>query len=358
MLNERVTRVVEVLPQDFEAAIISTEPSRFYLLDFDAGNAGTLLMFADEMVYIIDSRYIEVAEKQVKNAKVVLQASDLLQQIQEELAKRGAKRVLLENNMPIDGWQRLKEKIQNVEFDITNTLSKALLEQRMVKDELELERIRAAQKVADSCFSHILPFIKEGVSEIELMLEMEFFMRSNGADSVSFDIIVAAGPNSSLPHGVPSEYKLRGGDFITLDFGARRGGYCSDMTRTVALGEPSEEKRKVYDTVLQAHLKGIQAAGAGKRGCDVDAVAREHIAQAGYGKYFGHGLGHSIGIQIHEDPRFAPTYTGIVPKGAVMTVEPGIYIPGRFGCRIEDMVLIGEDGCTSMTNSPKELMVL
>jgi Xaa-Pro aminopeptidase len=309
------------------------------------------------MVYIIDSRYIEKARQQVLGAEVVLE-QDAPEQLAGVLKDHGVKRVYLEDTTPIAAWKRLQEKIQFVEYDISSTLSSALMSLREIKDEEELCRMRRAQAITDACFTHILSFVKEGARELDLALEMGCFMRKNGADKDAFGIICVGGANSSLPHGVPGDYRLAKGDFLTLDFGARYKGYCSDMTRTVAIGEPGEEKRKVYGTVLKAHLAGIAAAKAGLEGRAVDKAARDIIDGAGYKGCFGHGLGHALGIEIHENPRFSPKENRKVRAGMVMTVEPGIYLEGRFGCRIEDAVLLGETGCEPLPKSPKELIVL
>lgn len=357
MINERTRRLLEKLPHDFEAAIIGTEVSRFYLLDFDAGDAGHLVLLPHKLVYIIDSRYIEIARREITCAEVLLE-EDALAQMAEVLQKAGAKRVLLENGISIARWGQLKDKIQGVEFDIGSTLSNAIVSLREIKDAEELARMQKAQDITDACFEHILPFFKEGVREVDLMLEMEHFMRSHGAEKVAFDTIVVAGANSSLPHGVPGENRLKAGDLITMDYGAKVRGYCTDMTRTVALGTPGEEQRKVYDTVLKAHLAGIEAAAAGKMGSQVDKVARDIINAAGYEGRFGHGLGHAVGIEIHEAPRFSPKCHDVIRPGMMMTVEPGIYLPGQFGCRIEDTVRITEDGCVPLPKARKELVVL
>ncbi|MDL2294494.1 aminopeptidase P family protein [Ruminococcaceae bacterium OttesenSCG-928-D13] len=356
-MNERAKKLVAAMPAGFEAAYIGTEANRFYLLDFDAGDAGHLLVLPNELVYIIDSRYIEIAQREITDARVVLE-EDAMAQLAAELKAAGATRLYLEDGMPIAGWNRLKGWIPGVEYDVTSTLGDTLVGLRQIKDAEELARMRKAQQITDACFTHILSFIKPGVREIDLMLEMEHFMRSHGAEKLAFDTICVAGPNTSLPHGVPGEYKVQPGDFITMDFGAKYKGYCADMTRTVALGEPGEEKRKVYDTVLKAHLAGIEAACAGKTGKDVDKVARDLIGAAGYAGAFGHGLGHAVGIDVHEDPRFSPKCADIVRAGMMMTVEPGIYLAGKFGCRIEDMVLITEDGCEPMPTSEKQLIIL
>lgn len=356
-MNTRAKNLVQALPADFQAALLQTQQSRFYLLDFDAGDAGTLLLLPDEMVYIIDSRYIESARKEVKDATVLLE-TNALAQVQELLKNKGVKKLYVENAIPVSLYERDKEKLPNVEIDASPTLSNEIQKLRAIKDEEEIARMHKAQSITDACFTHILPFIKVGVREVDLMLEMEHFMRSHGAQKVAFDTICVTGANSSLPHGEPGETTIKAGDFLTLDFGARYKGYCSDMTRTVAVGEPSAEQRKVYDMVLRAHLAGIAAAAPGKKGFEVDKVARDIIYGEGYEGYFGHGLGHAVGIDIHEEPRFSVLNKDEILKGMVLTVEPGCYLPGKFGCRIEDMVLITENGCQPFPTSKKELIVL
>lgn len=357
MLDARAQKLAARLPQGFEAALIGTEVNRFYLLDFDAGDAGTLLLLPDRLVYIIDARYIEIAQKQVTNAQVVLQ-EEVFSQLAELLAAEKVQKLYLEDAVPIAYWSTLQEKIPNVEYDISNTLSNALNALRQVKDEGEMQRMRKAQQITDACFTHMLTFIQKDMREVDIALEIEHYMRSHGADGIAFETIAVTGANTSLPHGVPGETRVQTGDFITLDFGAKYQGYCADMTRTIAFGEPGEEKRKVYDTVLKAHLAGIAAAKGGLLGSAVDKVARDIIDQAGYAGRFGHGLGHALGIEVHEDPRFSARSTDVVPVGAVMSVEPGIYIPGQFGCRIEDAVYITETGCEPLPQSPKNLIIL
>ncbi|MDL2252511.1 Xaa-Pro peptidase family protein [Ruminococcaceae bacterium OttesenSCG-928-I18] len=357
MLKKRVAQLLDAMPDDFEAALIQTEVSRFYFLDFDAADAGTLLLLPEKLVYLIDLRYIEAAEREIDNAEVVLE-KDTFKQLGELLEKAGVKHLYLENRIPVSLYEKTREKLPQCSLNISGRLSEEIEALRSVKDESEIERMRRAQQITDACFAHILPKIQPGVREVDMMLEMERFMRSSGAEKVAFDTIFIGGANTSLPHGQPGEYRLQKGDFVTMDFGAKYRGYCSDMTRTVALGEPGEEKRKIYDLVLNAHYVGLKAVYSGQKGSAVDKAAREVIEQAGYGPYFGHGLGHAVGIEIHEAPRFSPKCGSVIRSGMMMTVEPGCYLPGRFGCRIEDTVLVKEDGCESLAASPKELLVL
>ena len=357
LLDARAQKLVASMPNGFEAALIGTEINRYYLLGYDAWGAGTLLLLPEKMVYIVDSRYIEGARKVVKNAEVMLE-TDAMAQLKAELEKAGVKKLYLEDGMTLAAVSHLKKAIPGVEYDESSTLSKAIVALRAIKEDIEVARMRKAQQITDECFSHILPFIKEGVRELDIALEMEFFMRSHGAEAVAFDIIAVAGQNTSLPHGVPGDYRVQKGDLITLDFGAKYDGYCADMTRTVALGEPGEEKRKLYNTVLKAHLAGIEAAGPGKTGREVDKVARDIIDATEFAGRFGHGLGHAVGMEVHESPRFSPKSDDIIKPGVMITVEPGIYLEGKYGCRIEDVVLITETGCEPLPKSPKELIVL
>ena len=218
--------------------------------------------------------------------------------------------------------------------------------------------MRKAQAITDKTFAEMLKIIEVGMSEKELAAELIYTLYKNGADALSFPPIVVSGPNTSLPHGVPGERKLQYGDFVTMDFGCMVNGYCSDMTRTVALGFVSEEMSKVYETVLRAQEAGIAATKAGVTGQAVDGAARQVIADAGYGAYFGHGYGHSLGLEIHEAPNCNPANDQPLPAGAVCSAEPGIYLPGKFGVRIEDVVIVTEDGCVDITESPKNLIVI
>ena len=229
---------------------------------------------------------------------------------------------------------------------------------RAAKDQEELDAMVQAQRISERAFDEILKFIKPGVTEKEIAAKLEYDMLRFGAQKMSFDPIVVSGPNGSLPHGVPSDKKVENGEFITMDFGCIYNGYCSDMTRTVALGEPTEEMRKVYNVVLQAQLAGLAASKAGVTGKSIDAAARKVIEDAGYGEYFGHGYGHSVGIEIHESPNANLRDETLMPVGAAVSAEPGIYLPGRFGVRIEDVAIMTEDGCIDITKAPKDLIVL
>ena len=218
--------------------------------------------------------------------------------------------------------------------------------------------MRKAQSIADEAFAEVLPRIQVGMSELELQAELIYCLYKNGAHGLSFDPIVVSGPNSSMPHGVAGERKIQTGDFITMDFGVLYNGYCSDMTRTVAVGFATEEMEKVYNTVLQAQLAGLAITKAGVPGKDIDAAARKVITDAGYGEYFGHGYGHSLGLEIHEGPNPNARNAEPMPAGAVASAEPGIYLPGKFGVRIEDSVIYTDDGYENLCTSPKNLIII
>lgn len=229
---------------------------------------------------------------------------------------------------------------------------------RATKEDWELELMRKAQAITDRAFAEVITRIKPGMTELELQAELIYCMYKNGGTGLAFDPIVVSGPNTSLPHGVAGERVIQKGDFVTMDFGASYMGYCSDMTRTVAVGYATDEMKHVYDTVLKAQLTAIAATKAGVPGKDIDGTARKVIADAGYGEYFGHGYGHSLGLEIHENPSPNASNTEPLPAGVVCSAEPGIYLPGKFGVRIEDVTIITEDGCEDITGSPKNLIIV
>lgn len=229
---------------------------------------------------------------------------------------------------------------------------------RGVKEPYELERMRMAQKITDKAFSEVLKRIHVGMTEKELAAELVYCLLKNGGEGLSFEPIVVSGPNTSLPHGVPGDRRLQHGDFITMDFGVIYQGYCSDMTRTVALGYATDEMRKVYDTVLKAQMAGLDATRAGVQGKDIDGAARQVIADAGYGAYFSHSYGHCLGMEVHEMPSCGPSSVAVMEKNMVSSAEPGIYLPGKFGVRIEDVVIFTDEGHENITTSPKNLIII
>ncbi|MEG1322859.1 MAG: aminopeptidase P family protein [Ruthenibacterium sp.] len=353
----RTQKLLAAMPNDFEAALVSTEVNRFYFLGFDSGDAGTLLILPDETVFIIDSRYIEIATAEIKDATVVLEDKALVQ-VAEILKAHHVKKLYMENKATIAYAQKVKDALPGVAIDTTSFLSAAIEDIRAIKDADEIASMKRAQEITDACFTHILPFIKPGAREIDVALEMEQFMRKNGAGKLAFSTILVSGKKTSLPHGVPGDKLIEDGDFGTMDYGANVNGYCTDMTRTVAVGHVSDEQKAVYDTVLKAQLATCNAAKAGMTGKEVDAIARDIIYGAGYEGCFGHGLGHAVGIEIHEDPRFSMTCDSLIRAGMMMTIEPGIYLAGKFGVRIEDTIIMGENGIEILAKSDKNLIIL
>lgn len=355
-----VERIMHALPQGADAAIVTSRQNRRYLTGFSS-SAGTLLLTREKAYFIIDFRYIEAARAGVRGCEVLLQER-LGEQLGALLSRHGVRTVYTETSyLTLAEFSRLKELLLPAALSENPDFDAALLRQRRYKTPDEVACIRTAQRYTDETFSHILNFIRPGRTEREIALEMEFHMRSLGAEGVSFDFIVASGENSSRPHAVPGQRAVCAGDFITMDFGGIVDGYCSDMTRTVAVGPDSaltQEQRRVYNTVLEAQLAGLAAITLGATGREVDAAARDIIDAAGYKGCFGHSLGHSLGVEIHEEPRFAESSKDVVEPGVVMTVEPGVYLEGRFGCRIEDMVYVTQNTVENLTASPKNLMVL
>ena len=339
-----------------EGYIITSPENRRYLTNFDSSD-GYLIVTSAESVFLTDSRYIEAAHNQVTDCTEVAMLVSLSEQLPKYIGKLGITKLYTEAEKlsvydfnkisSVSGCETLAEKTD----EAVSTL-------RRIKSQEEKNLILAAQGIAEKAFDHILGFISTDKTEKEIALELDFFMLRNGASAVSFETIAVSGANSSMPHGVPSDKKLENGDFLTLDFGAVFGGYHSDMTRTVAIGQISSKQAEVYETVLNAQLESLASLKAGISGVDADKAARDIIRNAGYGDFFGHGTGHGVGIEIHEAPRLSPKSKAILECGDVVTVEPGIYLPGEFGVRIEDMAFITENGCENLTKTQKSLIIL
>lgn len=339
-----------------EALLVASIPNRFYLTGFESSD-GYVLITAEKARFLIDFRYVEKAKQVVKSCEVRLSSAPL-KEIAAFCAENGVKRLFIEaEHTTVSFLKQLKEKI-SAEISDDDRFDRLIAEMRSVKSENELSLIKEAQRLTDETFKYILERITAGRTEKEIMLDMEFFMRRRGSEGVSFDFIVVSGKNSSLPHGVPTDKPVEKGDFITMDFGAVVGGYHSDMTRTVFLGHPTDEQERIYNTVLSAQREAIRTVKSGLVCKDIDKIARDIIYSAGFEGCFGHGLGHSVGIEIHERPNFNMRCDTVLKAGTVMTVEPGIYLEGKYGVRIEDMVYVTENGCIDITESPKELICL
>ncbi|MCH5191318.1 MAG: aminopeptidase P family protein [Oscillospiraceae bacterium] len=339
------------------AALIISPENRRYFTSFPSSD-GYLLVNGERAVFITDGRYIEAAENSAKDCEVVLQER-IYPQIGQILEEMGCQNLLVESSrMTVSVYNSLKGVLKKTSISTDDALDKMINSLRSVKTAEEIESIKAAQKITDDAFTHILGFIKPGVTEREIGLELDSYMLSHGGEALSFETIAVSGKNSSMPHGVPSDKKIENGDFITMDYGTVVNGYHSDMTRTVAVGYADDEMKKVYKTVLAAQKACLEGLKSGLSCRDGDALARKVIEDAGYGKYFTHSTGHGVGVEIHEFPNLSPSSDTVLTPGHIVTVEPGIYIPGKFGVRIEDMAVITENGCEDITHSPKELIIL
>ena len=363
-MRENVCKLMsKVTERGADAFLICSPVNRRYVTGFPTSD-GFVIVKPDSVCFVTDFRYYEAACLARKNgvidseAELVLQEPRALAQLSELLS--GCKKVLFEDKyVTVEYFSRLKKAFGGMELEGGSSVLEACRAQKTHK---ELDCIKRAQKITDAAFQYILGVIsdnagKVGFTERELALEVEFFMRKNGSDGVAFDTICVSGKSSSLPHGVPKDAPLQKG-FLTMDFGARYDGYCSDMTRTVCLGTPDEEMKRVYDTVLAAQKKALETVYGGISGSQADASARELIDEAGYKGAFGHSLGHSLGLDIHESPCFSPSEKNSVPAGAVVSVEPGIYLEGKYGVRIEDIVFLTENGCQNLTESEKKLIII
>ncbi len=357
-MKNSLKTLMQKLPDGIDGAIITSDLNRRYFTDMKS-SAGTLLLTKTAAHFIIDFRYIEKAKEIITDFDVVLQSDDVYKQIADFFAASNAKNIAVESDfVTVQSYNKYCDKLEGLHISNDNSLSDIISELRSFKSSEEVEYMRKAQDITDKAFLHICDFIKVGQTELDIAIELEYTMKKLGANGLSFDSIIVSGVNSSLPHGVPSDKKIEQGDFITMDFGASYNGYCSDMTRTVAIGKISDEQQKVYDTVLNAQLMAIDAIKVGAKYSEVDNVARSYIYGQGYEGCFGHGLGHSLGLYIHEDPRFSYSCHEILKPNVMMTVEPGVYLSGKFGVRIEDMVLITENGVEIITKSEKKLITL
>ena len=355
----------EILEKNGLCAILVSDPYNFrYLSGSDA--EGVLLIAKDEALLFTDSRYTIAAKAAAEpNGFRVVEytvENPLKKLLKEEISDIGLHNAATgislgyeDQFLTVSKYNKYREALPEAEFV---PLGNALDELRMVKTSDEIALLEKAERIGDMAFETILPMIKPGVTELSLAAQIEYAMKQNGAEGLSFETIVASGPNSACPHHRPTDRPFEAGDFITMDFGCVYHGYCSDMTRTVVLGKASDEQKKVYETVLRAHKAGLEALKPGLTGKQIDAAARDIIKEAGYGEYFGHGLGHSVGLYIHEDPRLSPSEDRVIGEGYIETVEPGIYIEGFGGVRIEDMCVVTKDGCRSLAGSPKELLEL
>ena len=353
---KNIEKFLSLLDGEVDGLLLTSRYSRHYGAEFDIAE-GVAIVTKAGCRYFTDSRYIESAENGIQGFEVLEmnRENNYIKRINDAIADFGVSKLGYEENyLTVAEYHYYADKLHAELVPFTSKINGF----RGVKEEWELDLMRKAQDITDKAFADVLPRIKAGMTELELQAELIYCLYKNGGHGLSFDPIVVSGPNTSLPHGVAGERVIQEGDFITMDFGVLYHGYCSDMTRTVALGYATEEMEKVYHTVLEAQKAGIAASKAGVPGKDIDGAARKVIADAGYGPYFGHGYGHSLGLEVHESPSPNGANSEGMPVNSVASAEPGIYLPGKFGVRIEDVVIFKEAGCEDITHSPKNLIIL
>ncbi len=348
----------ELEQRGLDAMLLTSAPNRYYASGFySSGTDGVALVTRDRAYYYTDFRYIEAARAEVKDAEIIMTTAKrgYGALINEAIEKHALKALGYEEAyMTVASKNAYEQKLCAQLIPATELLTQL----RAIKDAEEIDALIGAQRIAERAFDEILNELRPGVSEREIAARLIYWMLHFGAENVSFDPIVVSGANGSMPHGVPGEKPLCEGEFVTMDFGCKYRGYCSDMTRTVALKSVTEEMERIYGIVLDAQKAGIAAARSGVSGKEVDGAARIVIEQNGYGEYFGHSFGHGVGVEIHEMPNLSPMNEKLLPDSAVVSAEPGIYLPGRFGVRIEDVLVLREGSCEDITKAPKDLLIL
>ncbi len=352
----KIEKLKSGMPDEIEAVIISERTNRRYFSNFSS-TAGAVVVTKEKGYLLLDFRYYEMAKNKddLENLEIIC-FSDLFQEIEKIFKKDNVKNVAVETeHTSIKQFEEYKTKLKDFNFTKTNWLDGEILKLRSIKTQDEIEKIRKSQEVTDAAFADILNSVGVGRTEKEIARQIENFILDN-AQGISFPSIVVSGKNSSLPHGVPTDKKIENGDFVTMDFGAVLDGYCSDMTRTVCVGSPSDFQKELYQIVLNGQQIALDKIKSGLICNDVDASVREYFKKFGYDEEFGHGLGHGVGLEIHEDPYLNKICKAELKPNMVVTVEPGIYINGQMGLRIEDMVVVKDDGILNLTKSSKELI--
>ena len=364
---DSIRQLLEKLKMD---AVLVTDGYNMHHISSYSGHEGVLLITGDKAYLITDSRYTEAAGKEAPDFEVLDIKGKRYPEYIDELLKKGTsgkvsgrklKLGFEDKSISYEAYRKYASELEGTAELVE--LGMALTDLRKVKTESELSCLAKAESIGDDAFAHITEYLKDNIknkiTETDVALELEVYMRKHGASGLSFDTITASGVNSSMPHAVPTGKVIEKGDFLTMDFGCVYKGYCSDMTRTVFIGgesDISDEQRRVYETVYKAQTESLKLIKPGAKCSDVDRCARDIIAEAGYGDFFGHGLGHGVGLYIHEEPRFSPKCEEELVPGVVITCEPGIYLPGRFGVRIEDMVAVTENGYVNLAHSDKQLI--
>lgn len=339
-----------------DALLLTGQVNRRYACGYDISE-GMAILSPKGCRFFTDSRYIEDAERNFPqfDVRMVDREKSYIFRLQEAIRELSITALGYEEEEVTAGCFATWDK--ELDADLV-PMQEEISRFRMVKGPEEIACIRQAQEITDRTFSDILRVLRPGITEKQVYAELTYLLYKNGSDGPSFSPVVVSGRNTSMPHGVASDKVLEEGDFVTLDFGCLVNGYCSDMTRTVALGSVTKEMEQVYNIVLEAQLAGLDATRAGVSGRDIDEAARKVIESAGYGEFFGHGYGHGVGLEIHEAPNCSPSWSKPIAAGCVCSAEPGIYLPGKFGVRIEDLVIIRENGIENLTKSPKSLIIL
>jgi Xaa-Pro aminopeptidase len=354
-MKKRVNKVRKKIKQENLDAFLVTTLTNVRFLSGYSGSNGLLVITPARSFFLTDFRYWEQAKKQVKGSKIIFGERDLFDDLPKlgDLKSRRIKLGFESENISFTLYQRLEKLLPEALLVPTEKFVESLM---MIKDTDELKIIKRAVQITDRVFSQVLNFIQPGITEQDLAAEIEYMMKKDGAEGPAFDTIVASGFRSALPHGRASRKKIKKGEFVTFDMGALVDGYCADMTRTIVVGKANPKQKKVYQLVLRAQKKAISSARPGMRCDKLDKVARDMIKKAGFGKYFGHGLGHGIGLLVHDLPRLTSKSSEVLMPGMVVTIEPGVYIPKWGGVRIEDDVIITKKGCEVLNRSPKNLL--
>ncbi|HEY4565752.1 MAG TPA: Xaa-Pro peptidase family protein [Savagea sp.] len=351
----KIERIRQRLHEESIDALLVTNPyNRRYMANF-TGTAGVVFITKEEALFITDFRYVEQATEQAVGYMVVEQRRTVVEQVADEVVRLGVRTLGFEkDHMTYGEFEIFEEYVDAMLVPVSGWVEQL----RLIKTEDELAILQRAADIADETFEHICTYIRPGVSELDVANEMERYMRSLGATQSSFDSIVASGVRGALPHGVASDKLIEEGELVTLDFGALYNGYISDITRTVAVGEPSEQMKEVYEIVLAAQKRGVEQIRPGMKASEADQVVRDVIVEKGYGEAFGHSTGHGIGLEVHEMPALSSRNDTVLQCGMTVTVEPGIYLPGIGGVRIEDDIVLTETGNRRLTKSSKELRIL
>lgn len=347
---------IESILKNGQAALVYTDVNRRYLTDFES-SLGYLFVTHEKRYLLVDGRYFEAAKNKVTSAEVLLLQNAKLQ-LCELVEKHAINSILTETTITVKTYNGIQAFFDNVKVTADEQLTDLLAGMRSIKTEDQIDQIVKAQQIAEKAFSNILKFIKPGVTENQIAAELEYRMKLAGSEQISFETIAVSGVRTSMPHGVPTDNIIRSGDFVTMDFGAVVNGYHSDMTRTIAVGFATDEMKKVYETVLSAQQNALKTVKAGVKCCEVDYAARSVFEKNDLAKYFTHSTGHGVGLEIHEQPNLSPKSEIVLKSNQIVTIEPGVYIEGRFGLRIEDMVCVTENGCNNLTKSEKNLIIV